>query len=178
MQKDILKWFFMHVRKFWEIHFLLKIWIIGYLISPSLRAKWTTSKPEVNRKWVRSGMQGIYKHRALAANDFWLYTFAFCYPFQHFPIAVGGRGRRRNPCFDIVSVNDLKINYMCGMCKACQACVNSQLFGIFSKQTWLKVLLSCYFIVKKHEMWSYSIKFGELRYKNKNNTFMIKRNFT
>ena len=26
--------------------------------------------------------------------------------------------------------------------KACQACVNSQLFGIFSKQMWLKVLLS------------------------------------
>ena len=32
--------------------------------------------------------------------------------------------------------------------KACQACVHSQLFGIFSKQTWLKVLLSWYFIVK------------------------------
>ena len=27
---------------------------------------------------------------------------------------------------------------------------------------------------KKHEMWSFSIKFGELRYKNVNNTFMIK----
>ena len=62
--------------------------------------------------------------------------------------------------------------------KACHACVNSQLFGIFSKQTWLKVLLSWYFIVKKHEMWSFSFKFGELRHKNVNNTFMIKQKFT
>ena len=33
-----------------------------------------------------------------------------------------------------------------------QLCVNSQLLGIFSKQTWLKVLLSSYFIVKKLEI--------------------------
>ena len=33
-------------------------------------------------------------------------------------------------------------------------------------------------LVKKHEMWSFSIKFGELRHKNVNNTFMIKRKFT
>ena len=58
------------------------------------------------------------------------------------------------------------------MIKACQTCVNSQLFGIFSKQTWLKELLSWYFIVKKHKMWSFFIKFGELRYKNVNNTVM------
>ena len=28
---------------------------------------------------------------------------------------------------------------------------------------------------QKHEMWSYTIKFGELRYKNVNNTFMLKK---
>ena len=33
-----------------------------------------------------------------------------------------------------------------------QLCVNSQLIGTFSKQMWLKVLLSWYFIVKKHEI--------------------------
>ena len=49
--------------------------------------------------------------------------------------------------------------------------------AFFSKQKWHKVLLSWFFVVKKHEMWSFSIKFGELRYKNVNNTFMIKREF-
>ena len=33
-------------------------------------------------------------------------------------------------------------------------------------------------VLLKHEMWSFSIKFGKLRYNNVNNTFMIKRNFT
>ena len=30
---------------------------------------------------------------------------------------------------------------------------------------------------QKHEIWSFSIKLGELRYKNVNNSFMIKRDF-
>ena len=33
-------------------------------------------------------------------------------------------------------------------------------------------------IVKNTKLWSFSIKLGELRCKNVNNTFMIKRNFT
>ena len=56
-----------------------------------------------------------------------------------------------------------------------QRCVFSQFLGIFSKQTWLKVLLSSYFIVKNTKLWSFSIKFGELRCKNVSNTFTIKR---
>ena len=31
---------------------------------------------------------------------------------------------------------------------------------------------------QNHEMWSFSIKFGKIRFKNVNNTFIIKRNFT
>ena len=58
-----------------------------------------------------------------------------------------------------------------------QLCVNSQLLGISSKEMWLKVLLSWYFIVKNTKLWSFSIKFGELRYNNVTNTFMIKRDF-
>ena len=54
---------------------------------------------------------------------------------------------------------------------------NSQFHGIFSKQMVLKVLLRLYFIVKNTKLWSFSIKFGELRCKNVSNTFIIKREF-
>ena len=60
----------------------------------------------------------------------------------------------------------------------CISCTESQLLGIFPKQTCFKVLLSWYFIVKKHKMWPFTIKFGELRYKNIDTIFMIKRDFT
>ena len=66
---------------------------------------------------------------------------------------------------------------MNGVCPAAFQTV-SQFLGIFSKQTWLKVLLSWYFMVKKHEIMVIEIKFGELRCKNVNNTFMQKRVFT
>ena len=37
-------------------------------------------------------------------------------------------------------------------CREYKECANSQLLGIFSKQTWHKVLLSSYFMVKKYEI--------------------------
>ena len=58
--------------------------------------------------------------------------------------------------------------------KACRACVNSQIFGIFSKQV-AQSIAELLLYSQKYEMWSFSIKFGGLRYKNVNNTFM---NFT
>ena len=39
---------------------------MGHLIWPSMGP----SEPDVNRKWVGSGMRGIYKRRALAPCDF------------------------------------------------------------------------------------------------------------
>ena len=52
--------------------FKVKNWIMGHLIWPSMGPKWTGSEQEVNRKWVGSGMRGIYKRRALAPCHFYI----------------------------------------------------------------------------------------------------------
>ena len=51
-----------------------------------------------------------------------------------------------------------------------QACVNSRHF--FKSVT--ELILYC----QKQKLWSFYIKFGELRYKNVNNTFMVKQNLS
>ena len=62
--------------------------------------------------------------------------------------------------------------------KVCQACVISQLFGIFFKTNVAQSFVELILYSQKHEMWSFYIKFGELSFKNVNNTFMVIRNFT
>ena len=63
--------------KFCEIHFFWKNWIMGHIIWLSMDQKWSRIGPEVNQKWVGSGMRGIYKCRALAPCDFFKWNLEF-----------------------------------------------------------------------------------------------------